>query len=86
MDWIDVGLWVLAIVFFLTSRDNLKKYYQRGEKLLGTVRKPVPPRAFLNVKNRGLQSPTNAWTSVSELDRMDVVQKSTKENIRESMA
>lgn len=34
--WPDVGVAVLEVVFFVTSRDNLKKYYARAASLLGT--------------------------------------------------
>jgi hypothetical protein len=34
--WLDIGLLALAVVFFVTSRDNLEKYYTRVAKLLGT--------------------------------------------------
>ncbi len=36
LSWFDAGLAVLCAVYFLTSRDNLKKYYTRVAKLLGT--------------------------------------------------
>ena len=35
--WLDVGVGLLEILFLITSRDNLRKYYSRGTRLLGTV-------------------------------------------------
>ena len=32
--WIDAGVLVIEIVFFLSSRDNLRKYYARVQQLL----------------------------------------------------
>ena len=40
--WLDVGIAALEIVFFVVSRDNLKKYYARASSLLGT--EPQSPR------------------------------------------
>lgn len=37
--WIDLGVLVLEVVFFLTSRDTLRKYYDRSRQLLA-----APPR------------------------------------------
>jgi len=34
--WPDVGVAALEVVFFVTSRDNLRKYYGRAASLLGT--------------------------------------------------
>ena len=33
-DWIDPGFVVLETIFFLTSRDTLRRYYQRTQQLL----------------------------------------------------
>lgn len=34
--WPDIGVAALEVVFFVTSRDNLQKYYARAASLLGT--------------------------------------------------
>jgi hypothetical protein len=34
--WIDLGLLVLEGAFFVTSRDNLRKYYSRSQQLLSS--------------------------------------------------
>lgn len=39
--WPDVGVAALEVVFFVTSRDNLQKYYSRAASLLGAE----PPRS-----------------------------------------
>ena len=39
LGWIDLGILVLEIVFFATSRDNLRKYYARSGQLLAHRRK-----------------------------------------------
>lgn len=36
-DWADVCVLLLEALFFLTSRDNLRKYYVRGLRLLGSA-------------------------------------------------
>jgi len=33
-EWVDLGVAVLEGVFFVTSRDNLRKYYSRSRQLL----------------------------------------------------
>ncbi len=38
--WFDVGVLTIEVVFFLASRDTLRKYYRRSEDLLGSK----PPR------------------------------------------
>lgn len=35
LDWPDLAFIGLEIVFFMTSRDTLRKYYQRGSQVLG---------------------------------------------------
>lgn len=40
IDWIDSGFVVLEAIFFLTSRDTLRRYYQRTQQLLS----PPPVR------------------------------------------
>ena len=34
--WFDVGVLLIEVVFWLTSRDTLRKYYRRSEQLLPT--------------------------------------------------
>ena len=34
--WFDLGLLVIEVVFFLASRDTLRRYYRRSEDLLGS--------------------------------------------------
>ncbi len=34
IDWIDPGFVLVEAIFFLTSRDTLRRYYQRTEQLL----------------------------------------------------
>ncbi len=34
--WFDAGVLVIEVVFFLASRDTLRKYYHRSEQLLAT--------------------------------------------------
>jgi hypothetical protein len=36
LGWGDVGILLLAIIFFAGSRDTLRKYYSRVEQLLGS--------------------------------------------------
>jgi hypothetical protein len=36
LGWPDTGVAVLEVIFFLTSRDTLRKYYTRSRQLLGT--------------------------------------------------
>jgi hypothetical protein len=44
LGWPDVGFLLLAVVFFLGSRDTLGKYYARTEQFL-TLRKGPEPTA-----------------------------------------
>lgn len=38
LGWIDAGVLLLEAVFFVTSRDNLRKYYSRSRQLFGVTR------------------------------------------------
>ena len=56
--WPDVAYLVLACVFFVTSRDTLRKYHTRGSKLLGTepvvLKPPSNPSAQVDaLEERG---------------------------------
>jgi hypothetical protein len=34
LGWLDLGFIVLELIFYATSRDTIRKYYQRGQQLL----------------------------------------------------
>ena len=36
VSWLDLGFVALEVIFFVTSRDTLRKYYQRGKQLLSS--------------------------------------------------
>lgn len=55
--WSVAGLVVLQAVLFATSRDTLRKYYSRAERLLGAL--PVPERSPRHVQ-RLSSSPSGA--------------------------
>jgi len=37
ISWIDLGILLVEGIFFLTSRDTLRKYHQRTKQLLSEV-------------------------------------------------
>jgi len=39
--WYDVGVLAIETIFFLASRDTLRKYFRRSEQLLSTKRRPA---------------------------------------------
>jgi hypothetical protein len=39
LGWLDIGFVLLEGIFFVTSRDTLRKYYVRSEQLLAPARK-----------------------------------------------
>jgi hypothetical protein len=39
LGWIDAGVLLLEAVFFVTSHDNLRKYYSRCRQLFGVTRR-----------------------------------------------
>ena len=41
ISWIDPGFLLVEVVFFLTSRDTLKKYHQRTQQLLSSSLSPI---------------------------------------------
>ena len=43
--WRGLAYWLLASLFFLASRDALRKYYQRAGQLLGPPPLPDDPGA-----------------------------------------
>jgi hypothetical protein len=45
LGWRGLAYWPLAGLFFLASRDSLRKYYQRAGQLLGPPPKPEEPGA-----------------------------------------
>ena len=57
IDWIDPGFVLVEAIFFLTSRDTLRRYYQRTEQLLS------PPTTLRS--NPVDQKPATAETKVS---------------------
>jgi hypothetical protein len=36
--WLETGFIVIELIFYVTSRDTLRKYYSRSEQLLGVLR------------------------------------------------
>ena len=36
--WLDAGVLLLEVIFFMTFRDTLRKYYQRSQQLLSRSR------------------------------------------------
>ncbi len=40
LGWLDLAFVVLEVVFFITSRDCLQKYYARSQQLLASDAKP----------------------------------------------
>ena len=55
--WIDVGVLLLEIVFFTTSRDTLAKYYSRGQQLLTNL--PAHPTTTSAVAEPSQENPQN---------------------------
>ena len=49
--WIDPGFLLVEAVFFLTSRDTLKKYYERTQQLLSSGPSPIN-HSFIKLSGR----------------------------------
>ena len=48
--WWDVGVLLLEAIFFMTSRDTLRKYYLRSQQLLSRVKNPKAHRPHARLK------------------------------------
>jgi hypothetical protein len=69
MGWLDVLFAFLEIVFFATSRDTLRKYYARGQQLLGTSSQPA--RSAGGLERRKQPSPEVPCQSPNEVTQTD---------------
>jgi len=45
LGWLDIAFVVLEVIFFVTSRDTLRKYYVRSQQLLASDARPHSRRA-----------------------------------------
>ena len=52
LGWPDLGFALLEAIFFRTSRDTLRKYYNRSQQLLQTNASSVRRRFFRRLRKR----------------------------------
>jgi hypothetical protein len=82
LGWPDLAFAFLEVVFFLTSRDTLRKYYTRGHQLLGASdRRQCTPRApdkgdRPSPRSTAAEFPLQAINEINQVDPQDLADRS----------